>query len=87
VEKNLKIVFFGTPKFAAIVLEKLVDAGYIPSAVVCNPDEPIGRKQILTPPPIRQRIMNYESELEIESKFFSRQNCAAIWNFWNNLKI
>ena len=64
-EKNLKIVFFGTPKFAAIVLEKLVDAGYIPSAVVCNPDEPIGRKQILTPPPVKRPIVNGKWPIEI----------------------
>ena len=46
----MKYVFFGTPEFAATILEKLIDVGYIPEAVVCNPDEPIGRKQILTPP-------------------------------------
>ncbi len=49
----MKYIFFGTPEFAAIVLEKLITAGYIPEAVVCNPDEPVGRKQILTPPPVK----------------------------------
>lgn len=49
----MKYIFFGTPEFAAIVLEKLINAGYIPEAVICNPDEPVGRKQILTPPPTK----------------------------------
>ena len=55
----MKYIFFGTPKFAAIVLEKLINAGYIPEAVICNPDEPIGRKQILTPPPTKILARKY----------------------------
>ena len=54
----MKYIFFGTPEFAAIVLEKLISTGYIPEAIVCNPNEPVGRKQILTPPPVKQLIAN-----------------------------
>ena len=54
----MKFVFFGTSEFAAIVLGKLIAVNYIPSAVVCNPDEPVGRKQILTPPPVKRLIAN-----------------------------
>lgn len=46
----MKFVFFGSPEFAAIILEKLINAGFIPEAVVCNPDKPVGRKKIVTPP-------------------------------------
>ncbi len=53
-------VFFGTPEFATIVLEKIIKAGFVPKAVVCNPDRPVGRKKIITPPPVKTRIMNYE---------------------------
>lgn len=49
----MKFVFFGTPNFAAIILEKLIAAGFIPEAVVCNPDKPVGRKKIITPPPTK----------------------------------
>jgi len=56
----MKFVFFGTPKFAAIILERLIDTGFVPEAIICNPDEPIGRKHILTPPPVKTRTMNYE---------------------------
>ena len=55
----MKYIFFGTPEFAAIVLEKLINAGYVPEAVVCNPDEPVGRKQILTSPPVKSFIMEH----------------------------
>ncbi len=54
----MKYIFFGTPEFAAIVLRKLINAGYIPEAVICNPDEPVGRKQILTSPPVKRLIAN-----------------------------
>ena len=57
----MRYVFFGTPDFAAIILEKLVKAGLPPVLVVCNPDRPVGRKKIITPPPVKQRIMNFES--------------------------
>jgi len=48
------IVFFGTPDFAIPTLEKLLKASDIKVlAVVTQPDKPIGRKQILTAPPIK----------------------------------
>jgi len=42
-------------------IEKLIKAGMPPALVVCNPDRPIGRKRIITPPPVKARIMNQES--------------------------
>lgn len=45
--------FFGTPEFAAIVLEKLIAAGLPPSVAICNPDKPTGRKKTVTPPPAK----------------------------------
>lgn len=50
---NTKYIFLGTPEFAAIVLEKLISADFIPKAVISNPDKPTGRKQIITPPPVK----------------------------------
>ncbi len=49
----IKYVFFGTPRFAAIILERLIDDGIVPEAVVCNPDEPTGRKKVLTALPVK----------------------------------
>ena len=61
----MKYVFFGTPRFAAIILEKLIDAGMPPVALVCNPDRPVGRKQIITPPPVKQLIADRKVQIEI----------------------
>ncbi len=48
-----KFAFFGTPRFAEIVLEELIAHGLIPSVVICNPDRPVGRKKTITPPPTK----------------------------------
>lgn len=52
VEKELKIVFMGTPEFSVPVLEALIE-NYKVRAIVTQPDRLIGRKQILTPPPVK----------------------------------
>jgi methionyl-tRNA formyltransferase len=54
----MKYIFFGTPRFAEIVLNGLVSDGFIPAALVCNPDRPLGRKKIITPPPTKQFVLD-----------------------------
>lgn len=44
----------GTPDFAVEPLKKLVDCGYDVVAAVTNNDKPVGRKKILTSPPVKQ---------------------------------
>lgn len=41
--KPMRIVFFGTPDFAAHSLEKVIQAGYEVVVVVTAPDKPAGR--------------------------------------------
>lgn len=55
-----RYVFFGTPEFSATILHKLTAAGFIPQVLVCNPDRPVGRKKIVTPPPTKSWVMKYE---------------------------
>jgi len=50
---ELKIVFMGTPEFGATILEGLIKANFKPVLVITAPDKPVGRKQILTPPPVK----------------------------------
>lgn len=49
----MRIAFFGTSQFAADILSALIASGYECVAVVTKPDAPKGRKQILTPPPVK----------------------------------
>jgi len=52
-KNNLKIIFLGNPDFALPALEALVKEKYQIVGVVTAPDKPTGRKQILTPPPVK----------------------------------
>lgn len=55
----MKTVFFGTPEFGAIVLEKLIKGNFKPVLVVTSPDKPVGRNQILTPPAVKVLAEKY----------------------------
>ena len=50
----MRIVFMGTPDIAASCLEALYAAGHDICAVYTRRDKPVGRKQVLTPPPVKQ---------------------------------
>lgn len=43
----------GTPDFAVPCLEKLIEVGHNVVGVFTQPDKPVGRKQILTPPEVK----------------------------------
>ncbi|AOV08310.1 methionyl-tRNA formyltransferase [Sporosarcina ureilytica] len=47
------IIFMGTPDFSVPILSMLKEEGYNVSAVVTQPDRPVGRKRVLTPPPVK----------------------------------
>lgn len=46
----MRIVFMGTPDYCVPTISKLIDAGHEVAAVFAQPDKPVGRKQVLTPP-------------------------------------
>ncbi|MBY0120749.1 methionyl-tRNA formyltransferase [Bacillus sp. S/N-304-OC-R1] len=48
-----KIVFMGTPDFSVSVLQQVINDGYEVIGVVTQPDRPVGRKRVLTPPPVK----------------------------------
>jgi methionyl-tRNA formyltransferase len=58
--EKLKIVFMGTPEFGAIILKALCESEYKPILVVTAPDKPVGREQILTPPPVKVLATRYK---------------------------
>ena len=49
----MKVIFMGTPDFAVPSLKKLIEAGHQILAVFTQPDRPVGRKQIVTSPPVK----------------------------------
>lgn len=50
----MKIIFMGTPEYAGRILEKVINTNGIEVvAVYTQPDKPVGRKKILTPPIVK----------------------------------
>lgn len=49
----MKLIFMGTPEFAVPSLRKLIEAGHEIIAVFTQPDRPVGRKQVITSPPVK----------------------------------
>ncbi len=60
---KMKIIFIGTSEFAAIILEKLVKSTNQPFLVISAPDKAVGRKQIITPPPVAVLAGKYKIPL------------------------
>ncbi|MCR5593619.1 MAG: methionyl-tRNA formyltransferase [Saccharofermentans sp.] len=50
---DIRVIFMGTPEFSGTVLEGLCDAGMNVVLSVSQPDKPVGRKHIITPPPAK----------------------------------
>ena len=56
---NERIVFMGTPNFAANVLRGLLSNNYNIVGVVTQVDKKVGRKQILTPSPVKEVALKH----------------------------
>lgn len=54
---GLRIVFMGTPEFAAPYLSALIAAGHQITLVVTQPDRPKGRGRQLAPPPVKEAAL------------------------------
>lgn len=55
-----KIIFMGTPQFAATILAGLLSSPYEVLAVVTQPDRPVGRKRVLTPSPVKELALEHD---------------------------
>jgi methionyl-tRNA formyltransferase len=67
--EKIKIAFFGAPQFAASVLQRVMDDADLPVEVQCvvtQPDRPAGRKQIMTPTPVKVLAESYNIHIYTE---------------------
>ena len=55
----MKVIFMGTPDFAAAALEAIVKAGHEVVAVVTQPDKAKGRSDKLLPPPVKEVALQH----------------------------
>ncbi len=60
---KVRIVFMGTPQFAATLLESLIDHHYQIVGVVTQPDKATGRDQKLQPSPVKKLALQYNLPL------------------------
>ena len=60
---DFRIVFMGTPEFAAVNFRALINSGFNVVLCCCQPDKPVGRKQVLTPPPVK--VAALENNIEV----------------------
>ena len=59
-----RIDFMGTPHYAEAILQTLIEAEDMEvGLVVTQPDRPVGRKKILTPPPVKVLAGTHEIEV------------------------
>jgi len=63
-QDKLKIVFAGTPDFAATALQSLLVADLDIAAVYCQPDRPSGRGKKLTPGPVKVKAGAHHLPIE-----------------------
>ncbi len=62
----LRTLFIGTDKFGIPALKALVtDGSYNVTAIVTQPDAPVGRKRVMTPPDIKKFAQENYPELQI----------------------
>jgi len=71
----MKILFMGTPEFAKVSLEYLVENKFDIAGVVTQPDKPVGRKMILTPPIVKEYALQenipvYQPQTLKDESFF-----------------
>ncbi|WP_194774456.1 methionyl-tRNA formyltransferase [Pararhodonellum marinum] len=59
-DKNLRIVYLGTPEFAVPSLEMLINHGWNVVAVITAPDRPKGRGLKLIPSPVKEAALRHQ---------------------------
>jgi len=79
-----RIVFMGTPDYATIIFEQLLQSNYNIVALFTQQDKPIGRKQTITPPHIKQFVINNNINIPIFQPFTLKD--PQVWQQIKDLK-
>jgi len=73
-----KILFMGTPDYATRIFQELINSSYEIVGLFTQPDKPVGRKQVLTAPHIKQFCIDKNLEFPIFQAERLRGNNEAI---------
>ena len=72
-----RILFMGTPDYATTIFKELLSSDYEVVGLFTQPDKPVGRKQILTPPHIKQFCIDSNLNIPIFQPLKLRGNEEA----------
>lgn len=83
----MKIIFAGTPEFAAETLKALLTTEHEICAVYTQPDRPAGRGRKLTASPVKQLALNHNLTVEQPLNFKSDEDRQTLADFQADLMI
>ena len=69
-----RVLFMGTPDYATTIFKELLSSDYEVVGLFTQPDKPVGRKQVLTPPHIKQFCMDSNLDIPIFQPLRLREN-------------
>ncbi len=72
-----KILFMGTPSYATEIFKELLASSYEVVGIFTQEDKPVGRKQILTPPHIKQYCIDNKIDIPIFQPKKLKDNLVA----------
>ncbi|WP_026804780.1 methionyl-tRNA formyltransferase [Aliarcobacter lanthieri] len=72
-----RILFMGTPDYATTIFKELINSSYEVIGLFTQPDKPVGRKQLLTPPHIKQFCIDNYIDIPIFQPNKLKDNLAA----------
>lgn len=84
---NIRIIYFGTPEFAASQLEAIIAAGYEVAAVVTMPDKPAGRGRKIQYSEVKKVALEHNLPLLQPEKLKDPEFLEALSSFNANLFI
>lgn len=83
----MRIIFAGTPDFAAASLKALLDSDHDICAVYTQPDRPAGRGRKLTPSPVKQLALDHQIPVEQPLNFKQDNSLEQLASYQADLMI
>ena len=86
-QSPLKLVFAGTPDFAAVALQALIEQGHEICAVYCQPDRPAGRGKKLVAGPVKQLALEHNIPVEQPLNFKESNSVETLASYQADLMV
>ena len=74
----MKLVFCGTPEFAVPTLRAVLEAGHEVALVLTQPDKPVGRKQEVQMPAVKQFALEHGLRVEQPARIKNNEELRGL---------